>query len=155
MCFTNLNHEDLYKSALSCEVCTIQNERVLNPLTPELNPSAQRCLTIFFYWRFCFLNRAFRYYMGQKTTNATIILSVYELCMVGATCFGITLPSSGNVTSVCWEMLNWGAVDRILTQHSHLYYSVDCSSVERLSEGTRNAPWGWQCNAETCRRYHT
>jgi hypothetical protein len=29
-------------------------------LTPELNPSAQRCLTIFFYWRFCFFNRAFR-----------------------------------------------------------------------------------------------
>jgi hypothetical protein len=32
----------------------------LNPLTPELNPSAQRCLTRFFYWGFCFLNRAFR-----------------------------------------------------------------------------------------------
>jgi hypothetical protein len=24
-----------------------------------------------------------------------------------------------------------------------------------LSEGTRNAPWRWQCNAETCRSYHT
>jgi hypothetical protein len=31
-----------------------------NPLTPELNPSAQRCLTRFFYWEFFFLNRAFR-----------------------------------------------------------------------------------------------
>jgi hypothetical protein len=31
-----------------------------NPLMPELNPSAQRCLTIFSYWGFCFLNRAFR-----------------------------------------------------------------------------------------------
>jgi hypothetical protein len=30
----------------------------INPLTPELNPSAQRCLTRFFYWGFCFLNRA-------------------------------------------------------------------------------------------------
>jgi hypothetical protein len=33
---------------------------VFNPLTPELNLSAQRCLTRFFYWGFCFLNRAFR-----------------------------------------------------------------------------------------------
>jgi hypothetical protein len=32
----------------------------INPLTPELKPSAQRCLTRFFYWGFCFLNRAFR-----------------------------------------------------------------------------------------------
>jgi hypothetical protein len=30
-----------------------------NPLTPELNPSAQRCLTRFFNWGFCFFYRAF------------------------------------------------------------------------------------------------
>jgi hypothetical protein len=34
-------------------------------------------------------------------------------------------------------------------------YSIDCSSIDNLSEGTRNAPWRWQCNAETCRSYHT
>jgi hypothetical protein len=34
--------------------------------------------------------------------------------MVAPTCFGITLPSSGSVLSAFWEMLNWGAVDRIL-----------------------------------------
>jgi hypothetical protein len=34
--------------------------------------------------------------------------------MVAPTCFGITLPSSGSVPSALWEMLNWGAVDRIL-----------------------------------------
>jgi hypothetical protein len=28
------------------------------------------------------------------------------------------------------------------------------SSIDLLSEGTRNAPWGWKCNAETCRKYH-
>jgi hypothetical protein len=33
--------------------------------------------------------------------------------MVASTCFGITLPSSGSVPSTSWEMLNWGAVDRI------------------------------------------
>jgi hypothetical protein len=31
---------------------------------------------------------------------------------------------------------------------------MDCSSIENLSEGTRNAPRGWQCNAETSRNYH-
>jgi hypothetical protein len=31
----------------------------VNPLTPELNPSAQRSMTRFYYWGFCFLNRAF------------------------------------------------------------------------------------------------
>jgi hypothetical protein len=37
------------------------------------------------------------------------------LCIVVApTCFGITLPSSGSVPMAFWEMLNWGAVDRIL-----------------------------------------
>jgi hypothetical protein len=49
----------------------------LNPLKPELNPSAQRCLTIFFYWGFCFLDRAFRKYMFEKPTNTPIIHSVY------------------------------------------------------------------------------
>jgi hypothetical protein len=34
--------------------------------------------------------------------------------MVAPTFFGITLPSSGSVRSVFWEMLNWGVVDRIL-----------------------------------------
>jgi hypothetical protein len=32
----------------------------ITPLTPGLSPSAQRCLARFFYWGFCFLNRAFR-----------------------------------------------------------------------------------------------
>jgi hypothetical protein len=89
--------------------------------------------------------------------------------MVAHTCFGITLPSSGIVSSAFWEMLNWGAVDRILwmgvlclatwcgaiTQHAHPQYSIDWSSIQHLSEGTRNAPCRWQCNAETCRDYHT
>jgi hypothetical protein len=34
--------------------------------------------------------------------------------MVAPTCFDITLSSSGSVPSAFWEMLNWGAVDRIL-----------------------------------------
>jgi hypothetical protein len=34
--------------------------------------------------------------------------------MVAPTCFVITLPSSRSFPSAFWEMLNWGAVDRIL-----------------------------------------
>jgi hypothetical protein len=52
--------------------------------------------------------------MHEKPTNTPIIHSVYWLCMVAPTCFGITLPSSGSIPSAFWEMLNWGAVGRIL-----------------------------------------
>jgi hypothetical protein len=34
--------------------------------------------------------------------------------MVAPTYFDITLPSSGSVPSAFWEMINWGAVNRIL-----------------------------------------
>jgi hypothetical protein len=34
--------------------------------------------------------------------------------MVAPGCFGITSLSSGSVPSAFWEMINWGAVDRIL-----------------------------------------
>jgi hypothetical protein len=37
--------------------------------------------------------------MLEKPTNATIINSVYQLYMVALTCFGITLSSSGSITS--------------------------------------------------------
>jgi hypothetical protein len=99
--------------------------------------------------------------------------------MVAPTCFGITLPSSGSVPSAFWEMLSWGAVYRILrmgvlflvtwcvvisdrvrttsldtTRLSTISYRLFLNWAS-LSWGTRNAPWGWQCNAETCRSYHT
>jgi hypothetical protein len=35
--------------------------------------------------------------MREKPTNTPIVHSVYKLCMVSPTCFGITLPSSGSV----------------------------------------------------------
>jgi hypothetical protein len=34
--------------------------------------------------------------------------------MVAPTCFGITVPFSESVPSALWEMLNWGAVDKLL-----------------------------------------
>jgi hypothetical protein len=50
------------------------------------------------------------------------------------------------------EYCGWAISDchvpRHYTQHAHPQYSIDYS-IEHLSEGTRNALWGWQCNAET------
>jgi hypothetical protein len=48
---------------------------VVNPLTPELNPSAQRCLTRFLLG-ILLLEPAFHYCMREKPTNTTIS-SVY------------------------------------------------------------------------------
>jgi hypothetical protein len=45
------------------------SQQDINPLTPELNPAKQRCLWRIFYWGFCFLNRAFCWYIREKPTN--------------------------------------------------------------------------------------
>jgi hypothetical protein len=37
--------------------------------------------------------------MHEKPTNTPVTHSVYQLCMVSPTSFGITLPSSGSVPS--------------------------------------------------------
>jgi hypothetical protein len=42
---------------------------------------------------------------GEKTKNTPIIHSVYQLCMVAPTCFGITLPSSGSISQKALGML--------------------------------------------------
>jgi hypothetical protein len=39
------------------------------------------------------------------------------------------------------------------TRPSTIFYQL--LLIEHLSEDTRKAPWGRQCNVETCRRYHT
>jgi hypothetical protein len=52
--------------------------------------------------------------------------------MVAPTCPGIIFPSSGSVPSAFWEMLNWGAVDRILWM-GVLYLVAWCTlSARRL-----------------------
>src|SRR5215475_11123585 len=53
-------------------------------------------------------------------------------------------------------LVTWCAAHHV-TRHNtpHPQYSIDCSSIEHLLEGTRNAPRRWQYNAETCRSYHT
>jgi hypothetical protein len=50
---------------------------MINPLTPELNPSVQCGQMGFFTGDFASLKHAFHYYMCEEPTNATIIHSVY------------------------------------------------------------------------------
>jgi hypothetical protein len=111
-----------------------------NPLTSELNPSTQRCLTNFLLGILllepCIL---LIYVYAWKTNKCNNYLFSLLIAYGRSYIFGIKLPSSGSVPSAFWEMLNWGAVDRILW----------------MGVGTRNAPWRWYCNAETCRSYHT
>jgi hypothetical protein len=66
--------------------------------------------------------------MREKPTNTPTIHSVYYLRTVDPKCFGITLPSSGSVPSAFWEMLNWGAVDRIL------WMGISQKALETLHE---------------------
>jgi hypothetical protein len=77
----------------------------------ELNPSTQCCLR-FFTGDFASWTCISLIY-GWKTKKCNNYSFSY-LCMVAPTCFDITLPSSGSVPSAFWELLNWGAVDRIL-----------------------------------------
>jgi hypothetical protein len=86
---------------------------LLNPLTPELNPSAQRCLTRFLL-RILLLEPYILLIYAWKTKKYNNY-SLSLICIVAPTCFGITLPSSGSVPSAFWEMFNWGAVHRILS----------------------------------------
>jgi hypothetical protein len=64
-CLNELNSYEINRTAVwskgnsNCRVAAAGGNRI-NPLTPELNHSAQRCQTRIFYWGFCFLNRAFR-----------------------------------------------------------------------------------------------
>jgi hypothetical protein len=53
--------------------------------------------------------------------------------MVSPSCFGITLPSSGCVSSAFWNMLNWGTVDRIM------WMNVLCLVTWCLHHVTRQA----------------
>jgi hypothetical protein len=72
--FINSVEDFLLELLMGCYTCSVEavwwwiwsrqprSSRYLclfNTLTLELNPPAQCCLTKFFYWEFCFLNRAF------------------------------------------------------------------------------------------------
>jgi hypothetical protein len=64
--------------------------------------------------------------------------------MVAPTCFGITLPSSGSVPSAFWEMLNWGAVDRIF------WLGVLCRVTWCVAISDRHTPRHWMNKCCIC-----
>jgi hypothetical protein len=104
----------VFANVLSFVQC-ISCSQYINSLTPELNPSTQRCLTRFFTgdfasWAVHFVNICVKNQQMQQL----FIKFINYICMVAPTCFGITLPSPGSIPRAFWEMLNWGAVDRIL-----------------------------------------
>jgi hypothetical protein len=76
-------------------VVFVQAPNVLNPLTPELNPSAQRCLARFFTGNFASWTVHFVHICMK--TNKCNNYSFSLLIMVAPTCFRITLPSSWSV----------------------------------------------------------
>jgi hypothetical protein len=42
-----------------------------------------------------------------------------------------------------------------VTRHNTPIHNILSTAHQlNISEGTRNAPWRWQCNAETCSSYH-
>jgi hypothetical protein len=86
----------------------------VNPLKPELNTSAHRCLTRFLL-RIFLLEPCISLTYAWKTNKCNKYpFTVLIIYMVAPTCFGFTLSSSGSVYSALWEMLNWGVADRIL-----------------------------------------
>jgi hypothetical protein len=72
---------------------------LINPLTPELNPPPATLSDEIFL-------------LGIFLEPCSSLICVWKTNKCN--CFGITLPSSGSVSSGFWEMLSWGAVDRIL-----------------------------------------
>jgi hypothetical protein len=110
--FTRFSGDHLYCIRISSNTtswcCYVNFFRFLsiNPLTP--NDLWRRCAVSPLKIKNPSKN------MREKPTNTPIIHSVYWLCMVAPTYFGITFTSSGSVPSAFWDMLNWGAVAKIL-----------------------------------------
>jgi hypothetical protein len=82
----------------------------INLLTPELNPSAQRCLTRFFTgnvasWTVHFSNICVKNQQMQQ-----LFIQFIDYVHVSA----LHCHLQGSVYSAFWEMRNWGAVDRTL-----------------------------------------
>jgi hypothetical protein len=67
--------------------------------------------------------------------------------MVASTCFHITLSSSGRVSSAFWEMLNWGAVDRIL------WMWRDVAWCERTTPLDTTRPCLWKSNSSNLLKF--
>jgi hypothetical protein len=100
-------------------MCAALNKSYINPLTPELNPSAQRCLT-----RFC---------TGEF---ASWTVHFVNMCL-----------KNQQMQQLFIQFINY------------VWYLLHVSALHCHPQGALlvppRGPWRWQCNAETCRSYHT
>jgi hypothetical protein len=162
----NMWDKDLTASQIKC---FISGRKVpdsnINPLTPELNPLAQRCLTRFFTgdfasWTVHFVNICVKnQQMQQLFIQFIMYCSSYMVRALHCHLQVAFLVPSERCLFEDQSIVDGRVVSSdvvcMRTQYAHPQYSIDCSSIEYLSEGTRNSPWRWQCNTETCRTYHT
>jgi hypothetical protein len=74
--------------------------------------------------------------MRKILTNTPIIHSVYSLCVVAPTCFGITLPISGNVPNA-WVR----ETHHVTRNNTPIHNILSTAPLLSISQSvTRNAP---------------
>jgi hypothetical protein len=124
----------------------MHGQQYIKHLTPEWNPSAQRCLTRFFTWDFDSWTQHFVniWVKNQQKQQLFIQFINYIWCLLHVFC--ITLPSSEPSKCLLRDAQLRSSRKNIVDGR------VVSSGVVRA---TRNAPWRWQCNAETYRSHHT
>jgi CDP-diglyceride synthetase len=100
------------------KISAVLAHTLLNPLTPELNPSAQRCPTRFFLGILLlepYISLIYAWKTNKSTNTPILWMGVF--CLV-----------------------TWCARTTSLDTTRQTQYSIDRSSIEHLSEGTSNAP---------------
>src|SRR5215470_11121316 len=94
----------------------------------ELNPSAQRCLTRFFYWGICSLNRAFRYICMENQQIHQLFIQfinyIWELLYVSPLhCHlqgGFLVPSERcSIENQSIEYYGWGCCASDVVRGAH------------------------------------
>jgi hypothetical protein len=103
-------------------------------------PSKARNLTSYIY---IYMDEIFTGYFASWTVH------FFNICVKKQQIYQLYFQ----VINYVWWLLHVSAL-YCHHQGAFLVLSERCS-IEQLSESTRNTPWGWQGNAETCRSYHT
>jgi hypothetical protein len=137
---------------------------------PELNSSRNTALRDFFTedfasWTVHFVNICVRNQQMQQLFIHFINYVWYLLHVSALHCHhqrAFLVPSERcsikeqSIEYCVWAcvcLAGWCVHHAIRHTHAHPQYSIVCSLIEHLSEGIKNATWGWQYNAETCRIY--
>jgi hypothetical protein len=122
----------------------------VNPLTSELNFSAQRCMTRFLLGILllvpCFpLKYAWK--INKYTIYSFSLLIMYSSSYIFSALHchpqrAFLVPFEGLLVVWCVAISDHHAPHHE-TQHALPQHSIHHSSIEHLSQGNRNAPWGW------------